>query len=293
MAKRLGTIAFIFLVIAGVIYLVRKGQEERFEDNLPAEEPRLERVRQYRNKLLGVEGSPVQDKEALESVIKRYEGYIEKHPDSARAYKDLGNILYDYSGQPHEAVKKWQKAVQLAPDFAEVHNNLAVHYDHYGDPIRGIEEVKKAIQFDPDRGDYHYNLATFYFAGRFEVQKKYGWDLPKIYEACLDEYKKAVILEPENFDFAADYARTYPFARYFQVETDYDAAIAAWKYCLELDIDDGQRPLVLLHMAHISAECGRPDQACKYAEAILKIDPDHSAAKRFIERVSASKGSMP
>ncbi len=293
MAKRLGTTVSLFLVVAGVMCLVCKGQGERFEDNLPVEEPGLERVRQYRDELLGAEGPPIQDKEALENVIKRYEGYIEKHPDSARAYNDLGDILYDYAGEPHEAAKKWQKAVEIAPDFAEAHNNLAVHYDHYGDPIRGIEEVKKAIQFDPDRGDYHFNLATFYFAGRFEVQKKYGWDLPKIYEACLDEYKKAVILEPENFDFAADYARTFSFAKFFQVETDYDAAIAAWKYCLGLDIDDNQRSQVLLHMAHLSAESGKPDQARKYAEAILKIDPDQPAAKRLIERLSASKGNVP
>jgi len=293
MAKRLGVAVSLFLVIAGVIYLVGQGQEERFEDNLPAEEPRLERVRQYRDKLLGAEGSPIQNKEDLENVIERYEGYIEKHPDSARAYNDLGDILYDYVGEHHEAVKKWQKAVQIAPDFAEAHNSLAVHYDHYGDPIRGIEEVKKAIQLDPDVADYHFNLATFYFAGRFEVQKKYGWDLPKIYEACLREYEEAVTLDPENFDFAADYARTYYFAKYFQVETDYDAAIAAWKYCLGLDIDDNQKSYVLLYMAHISVECGRPDQARKYAEAILKIDPNHAAAKRLIERASASKGNVP
>ena len=291
MAKRLGVTVSLFLVVAGVMCLVCKSQEERFENSLPLEEPGLERVRQYRDKLLGREGSPIQNKDALVKVIGRYEDYIEKHPDSARAYNDLGDILYDYAGQFHEAVKKWQKAVEVAPDFAEAHNSLAVHYDHYdGDPIRGIEEVKKAIQLDPDVADYHFNLATFYFAGRFEVQKKYGWDLPKIYEACLREYEEAVTLDPENFDFAADYARTYYFAKYFQVETDYDAAIAAWKYCLGLDIGDYQKSYVLLYMAYISEECGRPDQVRKYAEAILKIDPEHAAAKRLIERASASKG---
>ena len=293
MAKRLGAIVFFFLVIGGIIFLVRRGRELGRESGLPVKEPGLERVRQYRDELLGTEGLSSHNKEALEKVIDRYEEYIEEHPGSARAYNDLGDILYDHAGEPHEAAKRWEKAVEIAPDFAEAHNSLAVYYDHYGDPIRGMEQVKKAIQLDPNRGVYHYNLATFYFAGRYEVKKKYGWDLPEIYEACLKEYKKAIILEPENFEFASDYARTYFFAKHFQVETDYDAAIAAWEYCLGLEIEDNQKAQVLLHLAHLSEESGRLDEARKHAEAMLKINPNNLSAKRLIERVAASQANVP
>lgn len=293
MAKRLGAIVFFFLVIGGILYLVHKGNEESQERGLPIEEPALERVRQYRDELLGAEGSASYNKEALEKVIQRYEDYIEEHPNSARAYYDLGYVLQDYAARPHEAAKKWEKAVEIAPDFAEAHNSLAIYYDHSGQTIRGIEEVKKAIQYDPDRGVYHLNLATFYFASRSEVKKEYGWDLPEIYEACLKEYKKAIQLEPASFDFASDYARTYFFAKHFQVETDYDAAIAAWQYCLGLEIDDYQRALTLLHLANLCEECGRLDEARKHAEAILKIRPNHPAAKRFLERLKASQKNVP
>ena len=288
MAKRLGWMIFLFLVVAGIIFIGRKVKEEGPEKDIPVEEPGLEKVRQYRDKLLSAEGSPSSRKEALEKAIERYEDYIEEHPKSARAYHDLGDILYDYAGEPHEAAKEWEKAVEIAPDFAEAHNSLAVYYDHYGDPIRGIEEVKVAIQLDPERGLYHCNLAIFYFAGRFEVKKEYGWDLPKIYEACLKEHKKAVKLEPENFEFASDYARTFFFAKYFQVETDYDTAIAAGQYCLGLEIEDYEKAQVLLLMAHLCEECGRLAEAREHAEAILRIYPNDPAAKRLIERVAAS-----
>jgi tetratricopeptide (TPR) repeat protein len=125
------------------------------------------------------------------------------------------------------------------------------------------------------------------------VQKKYGWQLPQIYQACLEEYKKAITLDPKNFDFAADYARTFFFAKYFQVALDYDEAIAAWEYCLSLDIDKGQKAYVLLNMAHISEEAGRPDQMRKYAEEILKIEPTHPAAKLLLERSASPSKNIP
>jgi len=292
-SKRVGVTVIFLLLIGGAIYLVIKGHQTRYENRVRVEEPGLSRVREYRDELLDQAGSSTHNKQALREVIERYEDYIEEHPDSARAYNDLGDILYDYAGQPHEAAKNWQRAVQIDPDFAEARNNLGVYYDHFGEPLRGIEEVRKAIQLDPHRGDYHYNLAVFYFVSRYEVQKKYGWDLPKIYAACLDEHKKAIVLEPENYEFSCGYARTFSFARFFQVETDYDAAIAAWKHCLGLDIDDGQKAQVLLHMAHLSMDAKRPDQARTYANEILKIKPDHAAAKRLLERLSRVQRNFP
>jgi tetratricopeptide (TPR) repeat protein len=63
------------------------------------------------------------------------------------------------SGDVHGAASHLEKAIQIAPDFAQAHNNLGAMYIKLRDYIRAVEELQKAIDLDPKLESAYHNLA--------------------------------------------------------------------------------------------------------------------------------------
>ena len=63
----------------------------------------------------------------FEEAIKEYQTAIKLKPDYAKAYNNLGTAYYD-RGRLDEAIKEYQTAIKLQPDYADAHRNLALAY---------------------------------------------------------------------------------------------------------------------------------------------------------------------
>ncbi|KAJ1970836.1 hypothetical protein H4R35_005625 [Dimargaris xerosporica] len=76
---------------------------------------------------------------------------------TATAYFNLGVCHYQ-SQQFAEAVAAWQQSLDLAPDHADVHVNLAsAYFLHLKDAHKALTHLEKATELAPDDGEVHYN----------------------------------------------------------------------------------------------------------------------------------------
>ena len=70
-----------------------------------------------------------------------------KTPDNPEAWIQLGHIYFD-TGQSHEAIAAYEKALTIDPDNANVLTDLGVMYRRTQQPEKAVESFDKAIQAD-------------------------------------------------------------------------------------------------------------------------------------------------
>jgi tetratricopeptide (TPR) repeat protein len=76
-------------------------------------------------------------------------------------HDNLGNALLE-KNQIDEAIRQYQEAIRLAPDFAEPHYNLGIAFGKNGQMDEAIRQFQEVIRLKPDNTDAHYSLGTAY-----------------------------------------------------------------------------------------------------------------------------------
>lgn len=95
---------------------------------------------------------------ALESgnyhdAIKYFNKYLEVFPSSAKAYYNRGNAYKDL-GNYSDAISDYTKAIQLNPDLADAYFNRGIAYYDSGYPIKACSDWQKAYTLgDKDAKD--------------------------------------------------------------------------------------------------------------------------------------------
>jgi tetratricopeptide (TPR) repeat protein len=79
-----------------------------------------------------------------------------RRPDVA-ATDNLGDALVAL-GHWREAEPYYERALQIDPEFAQAHNNLANLYAYRGNLAGAIEHYEKALALQPDLGQARENL---------------------------------------------------------------------------------------------------------------------------------------
>ena len=67
------------------------------------------------------------------------------------------------AGKYEDAVRVLQTAVHRAPDFPDVHHQLAVALSLAGEPLRAESHLQRALELNPDYAEAHLNLAILLF----------------------------------------------------------------------------------------------------------------------------------
>jgi tetratricopeptide (TPR) repeat protein len=73
-------------------------------------------------------------------------------------------LRYQKQGKFAQAIKEYQNALALYPDFAEAYNNLGYSYRMKGNFDQAIVSYKKALRLKPDLAEAHEYLAKAYLA---------------------------------------------------------------------------------------------------------------------------------
>jgi tetratricopeptide (TPR) repeat protein len=210
-----------------------------------------------------------------------YRHFLNDHPDHARAMVAYGDFLEDHQRE-EEAMRWWQKAVTVDPHEAYAYNNIANYYGHNGRAADAMKLYDKAIALAPAEPIFRFNWATTCVSFRNQSREVYGWTNEEIFQRSLDQFRKARDLDPQNFDLATAYAETF----YMIPKADWEAAYAAWKYCLNLQLDELQRQLVFMHLARVSIRRERYDEAKEWTAKMTVGNP----LRRTLERQIAEKG---
>src|SRR5947208_16754403 len=58
-----------------------------------------------------------------------------------------------------EAVRAFKRAIELDPESAHAHDNLATVYSEQGRYLFALQEYLEALRLEPDNPTAHYNLA--------------------------------------------------------------------------------------------------------------------------------------
>jgi len=122
------------------------------------------------------------DELAVESIEKA----IAIAPTYADAYNNLGNI-YNKAGQPEKAVNAYRRAIELNPGNAAAHNNLGTVLKDLDRFEEAAEQFAKAIELMPDNAELYHN-----FGNVFRKQGKFG--------EAAQAYRKAINLRPYRSD---------------------------------------------------------------------------------------------
>ena len=104
--------------------------------------------------------------------------------DNWMAHNNLGNAL-DKQGQLDEAIRHYQEAIRLHPEYALAHNNLGKALGGQGQTDEAIRQFQETIRLKPDHADAHCNLGV-------ALSKKGQLD------EAVRQYREAILLEPDN-----------------------------------------------------------------------------------------------
>ena len=104
-------------------------------------------------------GSVYKDKGQFDEAIAAYERAIAVAPGYAEAYNNLGNALRD-KGRWKEAVAAFQRAIALKPGFSEAYCNLGVTLRDGDQLDEAIAAYRQAIALNPHLPEAHRNLGA-------------------------------------------------------------------------------------------------------------------------------------
>ena len=121
----------------------------------------------------------------LEKYLRIAKKRTEKFPKEKENFYNLGSFYWG-RGDFDNSIKEFDKALELDPDYGEVHNLLAGIYEHMGDFSKAIEHLKKYVELNPGEANPIDSLAAGFF-----------W-MGKLDEA-IATYKDALDIKPDFF----------------------------------------------------------------------------------------------
>ena len=194
-------------------------------------------------------GQAYQDAQRLPEAVREYERSLQLKPDIHAAYSNLAALYLD-QGELQKGEEMLLKVTSLSPDFTEGFINLAVLYIRKRDPDKALAAINRALETNPSSFAAHYNKG--------EVLTMRG-----DYKAALESYKRAVYLRPDMDAFKLTLGVAYmrvgdlvSAEKQFNELTNSPVAAEAY------------RDLGLLYN-----NAGQPDQAMQYFNQAVHVKP--------------------
>ncbi len=116
-------------------------------------------------------GIELADRGWLDEAVKEFKKAIELDPNSAHAHDNLATVFAEKK-QFRDALAEYLTAIKLEPDSATAHYNAAVFLSTHGNDF-AVAQYQEAIALEPDYPDAHLNLGLAHAdAGRLDDAKK-------------------------------------------------------------------------------------------------------------------------
>jgi tetratricopeptide (TPR) repeat protein len=195
---------------------------------------------------------------------------VAKRPNNAEAHNNFAVVLAQ-DGRIDDALREYQRALQILPDFTEAHFNLGVMLFTRGQLDPAIGEFEEAIRLQPDYARAHYNL------GLALLQRG------RVAEA-LPHAEKEVALEPDYADGHAGLANALALAG--------RAPEAIPQYELALRLDPGSAK-DHFNLALILESTGHPAEAAEHLAQALRLDPHYAEASYQLGLLAIGGARVP
>ncbi|MCK5236358.1 MAG: tetratricopeptide repeat protein [Deltaproteobacteria bacterium] len=202
----------------------------------------------------------------LDDAMKAYDIAIKLDPDYGHAYFNMANLLLKI-GRVDEAILRYERAVNLLPGLPRVYNNLGNAYMSVNDFSKAMEFYNKALLVDPRYAIALNNLGFIY--------KSMGDE-----DRAISYFRSAIASDP-------DYAEAHnSLGSVYGARGQFEKAKDEYEQVLKLD------------PAHISARynlalsylyTGQYDRAHFELVTILSINPGHQKARNLLTLVNRAK----
>lgn len=109
--------------------------------------------------------TPEQQKAMVDQAAAPLLETVNKNPNDPAALANLGNVYYD-GEQYSEAIKYYQRALDVNPNNADVRTDLGTAYWYLGDADRALVEFKKSLKVRPNHPGTLFNLGIVEWQGK-------------------------------------------------------------------------------------------------------------------------------
>lgn len=166
-----------------------------------------------------------------------------------------------------ESIKEFQKAIELDPESAHAHDNIATVYAEKGMLREALREYLLAIELEPQSPTAHYNLACFLAT--------------HAYDLSIREYREVIELEWDYPDVHLNLGLTLAErGNFVEALREYEVAL-----------DQNARDSVARHeMATVLMDMGRYGEAIPHLREVVKAEPDNLDAHIDLGISYTSKG---
>lgn len=166
------------------------------------------------------------------------------------------------TGKHDEAIKDYDEAIRVEPNYAVIYNNRGRSYYAKGEYDKAIADFNQSITLDPNYVDAYNNRGLAYYA---------KGDLDK----AMADYTQAITLDPE---FALAYnGRAYVYL----ARKDYNRAIAEANQALKAKPREATWYVTI---GEIWLSAGKKKEAAQMFTMALKMSPNFTRAKELLER---------
>lgn len=116
-------------------------------------------------------------------------------PSSPNTHNNLGDV-YGRMGDKQAALKEFQTAIALKPNYGDAYHNLANTYRELGQNDKALENYQNAIKYNPKLWQSYQNIAAIYFE-----QGKY--------DLTIENFQKAIQVNPNNLNLRLNLGIVY------------------------------------------------------------------------------------
>jgi tetratricopeptide (TPR) repeat protein len=133
--------------------------------------------------LFNIMGACYKTLKQFDEAIKMFENATKIKPDYAEAYFNLGVILQELQ-HFNKSIDAYQKAIKILPKYPDAHNNLGIVFLDIGELDNSITHFEWAVAYKDDFAEAHNNLGS-------ALQQKGQL------QNALNSYKKSITLKPD------------------------------------------------------------------------------------------------
>ena len=100
---------------------------------------------------------------ACGAVLLAFMSVVPAFADARADAREQVNFGIDVAGRGlwREAIYRWERAVQIDPNYAAAYNDLAIAYEHEGQLDKARKAYEKAIELDPNNSQIQQNFELF------------------------------------------------------------------------------------------------------------------------------------